>query len=39
MAPASPVTRITSTGVRRSAGSRCHAPIARRNAALPGLIA
>ena len=39
VAPASPATRMASTGATRSPGSRCHAPSARRNVALPGLTA
>ena len=38
-APPSPSTRIDSTAVTRSGGSACHAPSARRNVVLPGLIA
>jgi hypothetical protein len=39
VAPASPSTRIDSIAHTRSQGSACQAPAARRNAALPGLIA
>ncbi len=39
VAPASPSTRIDSTGAMRSHGSACQAPIECRKAALPGLIA